>query len=158
MPDIFNFFSEFQWLRERLYMFLRLILKVSRILQNIFVLLFSAEPQPPPPSTSKNEDPTKIQIRNESKLITESDDNSYSVPMDVLHSISKNFEKLQADFEKSTTPDENRKIRIKSIRTVPPGMYFICLSKNLNATVSIQERVMMARVRYIFYIFLTHRF
>ena len=104
-------------------MFLRLILKVSRILQNIFVLLFSAEPQPPPPSTSKNEDPTKIQIRNESKLITESDDNSYSVPMDVLQSISKNFEKLQADFEKSTTPDENRKIRIKSIRTVPPGMY-----------------------------------
>ena len=43
---------------------------MSRILQNIFVLLFSAEPQPPPPSTSKNEDPTKIQVRNESKLIT----------------------------------------------------------------------------------------
>ena len=106
------------------YMFLRIILKVSRILQNIFVFIFSAEPQPPPPSTSKTEDPTKIQVRNESKLITESDDNSYSVPMDVLQSISKNFEKLQADFEKSTTPDENRKIRIKSIRTVPPGMYF----------------------------------
>ena len=103
--------------------FLKTISKVNRILQNIFV--FSAEPQPPPPSTSKTEDPTKNQVRNESKLITESDDNSYSVPMDVLQSISKNFEKLQADFEKSTTPDENRKIRIKSIRTVPPGMYFI---------------------------------
>ena len=51
-------------------MFFRIILKVSRILQNIFVFLFSAEPQPPPPSTSKNEDPTKIQVRNESKLIT----------------------------------------------------------------------------------------
>jgi hypothetical protein len=105
-------------------MYLIMILKVSRILQNIFVLLFSAEPQPQPPSTSKTDDPTKIQVRNESKLITESDDNSYSVPMDVLQSISKNFEKLQADFEKSTTPDENRKIRIKSIRTVPPGICF----------------------------------
>ena len=48
--------------------------------------------------------------------------------MDVLQSISKNFEKLQADFEKSTTPDENRKIRIKSIRTVPPGMYVLHLT------------------------------
>ena len=55
--------------------------------------------------------------------------------MDVLQSISKNFEKLQADFEKSTTPDENRKIRIKSIRTVPPGMYF---SNNLKISQMVQ--------------------
>ena len=73
------------------------------------------------------------------------DDDAYSVPIDVLQTISKNFEKLQADFENSapstaagaslninstsgstsTTTgtgniDENRVIRIKSIRTVPP--------------------------------------
>ena len=72
------------------------------------------------------------------------DEDAYAVPIDVLQTISKNFEKLQADFEKSTPPtaasaninnsstssastsigtgntDENRVIRIKSIRTVPP--------------------------------------
>ena len=29
------------------------------------------------------------------------DEDAYSVPIDVLQTISKNFEKLQADFEKS---------------------------------------------------------
>ena len=85
---------------------------------NIFLFLnnFSAEPHSPPQSTSKGED-EKLETPDKPN---EAEDNAYSVPLDVLQSISKNFEKLQADFEKTTTPDENRKIRIKSIRTVPP--------------------------------------
>ena len=81
---------------------------------------------------------TKEPIENESKP---NEEDTYSVPIDVLQTISKNFEKLQENFEKTTatnptessvtvtaendvagsTTDENRVIRIKSIRTVPPG-------------------------------------
>ena len=79
---------------------------------------------------------TKESIENESKP---NEEDAYSVPIDVLQTISKNFEKLQENFEKTTattessvtatsendvagsTTDENRVIRIKSIRTVPPG-------------------------------------
>jgi hypothetical protein len=62
--------------------------------------------------------------------VVDHDVDPYAVPMDVLQTISKNFEKLQADFDKASTSsssttvpsvaDENRVIRIKSIRTVPP--------------------------------------
>ena len=60
----------------------------------------------------------------EAKPVEDEDEEAYSVPMEVLHSISKNFEKLHADFEKSSedVDDNNRVIRIKSIRSVPPDV------------------------------------
>ena len=69
-----------------------------------------------------NSETNKVEV--EAKIVKETkppaeEEGTYSVPLDVLQSISKNFEKLHADFEKST--EENRIIRIRSIRTVPPG-------------------------------------
>ena len=89
---------------------------------------------------------TKESIENESKP---NEEDAYSVPIDVLQTISKNFEKLQENFEKTTattptessvtatsendvagsTTDENRVIRIKSIRTVPPGKNWLFMLK-----------------------------
>lgn len=101
------------------------------------------------PSAKSAEEIIKVEktssVQNEVENATKTDDESaYSVPLDVLQSLSKNFEKLQADFEKSTTvttDSENRIIRIKSIRTVPPDAdieHDIKTPKGTVATIAIQ--------------------
>ena len=76
---------------------------------------------PGPVELSKEEESVKDDIVDSVKPV---DDEPYSVPLDVLHSISKNFENLQSDFDKSTVStnitDESRVVRIKSIRKIPP--------------------------------------